>query len=219
MADPLSRRRFLALAASVSLVIVLVATLAVVAGVFDGGGFVREDEVPLQAGGNDAPPEPVSLELTVCIDNDTWQRPTLEEQIAQIEADRRYAPWNGSLLNAFTAAFHFGAGPATGRPNPLGKLVLFSGLWTAGDSKQLYAELEKGCPVEPNVVRAPDLIDLWLLGYEAGEARLEPDRIVVSVKSKPAGFQAVQLRFPGRASDYALPIDFVDASGQVLYRL
>jgi DNA-binding CsgD family transcriptional regulator len=208
----------LGVAALVSTALVLLAGFAV--RFFDARPGDEEDPSRFMPAGVDAPQlDPAAFRLTVCIDNDTWQKPSLEEQIAQVEADRRYAPWNDSLRAAFEASFHLGAAPATGRPNPLGKLVLFNGLWAAGSAAQLYADLEAGCPDEPNAVAAPNLVDLWLLGYEATTAALDHGRVVVIVTAKPAGFQAIQLRFPGPAADYAGLIEFEDASGKLVGRL
>jgi hypothetical protein len=166
--------------------------------------------------GIDAPSfDAAVFHMAVCIDNDTWLRPSLEEQKAHVEADPRYAPWIGQYAEIFEKSFHVGAGPATGRPNPFGKVYLFAGLWTAGDKSQVYAQLEAGCPEEPNVAHT-NVVDVWLLGYEASTAVLNHGRVAIIVAPKPAGFQAVQLRFPGPAAEYAGIIEIQDASGNVI---
>jgi hypothetical protein len=135
--------------AAVALVI-LTATLALVSGVFDRSKAGDRQAILPASAIDEAPSGAPDPFLEVCIDNDTWQKPSLDEQAAHINADQRYAPFGDPPRAQFEASFHIGAGPATGRPNPLGKLILFSGLWTLGDSRDLLADLTRRCPDEPN---------------------------------------------------------------------
>ena len=210
----------------------VVVLLLVLGAIFFSDSGAGPQSQPLTEGALDdfqPPPTPVAetqapehdevaeLQLTVCVDDHAWQRPTPEEQKARINGDNRYMPFDESKQSQFAASFWVGAGPATGRPNLFGKLVEFSGLWTL-DKKQLMAELTQACPDEPNVYNL-DVMDVWLLGYAATSARWGRDRTVIQVTARPAGFQAVQLRFPGPVREYAGPVDFVDASGRLVGRI
>ncbi len=218
------------LAAGAGAVVVL---LLVLGAIFFSDSDAEPRGQPLTEGALDdfqPPPTPVAetqvpqhieiadIQLTVCIDDHAWQRPTLEEQAATINGDNRYRPFGELARSQFAASFWVGASPVTGRPNPFGKLVEFSGLWTLGDARETQIALTAGCPDEPNIYHI-EVMDVWLLGYGAKSARWERDRTVIQVTARPAGFQAVQLRFPGPAREYAGPVDFVDATGKVLGRI
>jgi DNA-binding CsgD family transcriptional regulator len=206
-----------------------VVILGFAAGVFDGAD--DGDEVPALTGGalDDFGPTPTvtaaaalhldeaaELEITTCINDDTWTKPSLQEQVDYINADGRYRPFDDNKSAQFDAAFWLGAGPASGRPNPFGKLITGSGLWTLGEKRDTYASLDRGCPDEPNVVEHAGLVDIWLFGFAAISGRWQDGQTIVTVESKPAGFQAVQLRYPGPARDYAGPYVFVDDAGRTV---
>jgi DNA-binding CsgD family transcriptional regulator len=163
--------------------------------------------------------EVAELQVRVCIDDHTWQRPSLEEQAAHLEADNRYGRFATLEQSQFAASFWVGAGPATGRPNPLGKLITYTGLWTLGDARETQEALYSGCPREPNVFTHPELVDVWLLGYGAVSARWDGGSTIVVVSERPAGFQAVQLTYPEPVSAYPGDYEFVDAGGQVVGRI
>jgi len=217
----------LATVASAAAVLVLVLCLTVLS-----GADPRPEGQALTEGALDdfqLPPAPTTeaqaperseiadLRITVCIDDHVWQRPTLEEQAANINGDNRYMPFDELKQSQFAALFWVGAGPATGRPNPFGKLVEFSGLWTL-DKQGLLRELTQACPDEPNIYHL-EVVDVWLLGYAATSARWERDRTVIQVAARLAGFEVVQLRYPGPVREYAGTVEFVDASGKVLGRI
>jgi DNA-binding CsgD family transcriptional regulator len=197
--------------AAILVFVVLLATAALLTGVFSGPSADRDNSV-LPGGAVDVPGA-VALKLSVCIDNDTWQKPTLEEQAAHVNVDRRYAPFNAQLQSEFEARFW---APPAGA-SPVGTIILFSGLWTEGESVVASA-LNTGCPSHPDVNHR-DLAEIWLLGYDAAAASWDNDHLVVKVTSKPAGYQVVQLRFPGPTTDYGGPIEFVDASGMLVGRI
>jgi hypothetical protein len=155
---------------------------------------------------------PLSVNIVVCAENDIWQKPSVEQQIAQMGiVDPHsviYGGFSDMHQSQFAASFWF---PPTG-PDFAALVVEFSGLWTEPNMTQIWT---KGCPLPPRA----DWMDAryaWLLGYSATLSSYDGDRLIVRVEPKP-GFEVVMLRFPD-AVLYEGPVDFVDASGRVIAR-
>lgn len=140
---------------------------------------------------------PQPLQLVVCYNDDTWTRPTVEEQAAHINDDRRYAPF-GALHEAQFAA-DFWAPPLGA--SPVGTVIEFSGLWTLGSDRELVPALSRTCPVAGSNAGL-DAVYLWLFGFGAQSAAWSQEQLTVTVTSKPAGFQIIQVRLPGPITDY-----------------
>jgi DNA-binding CsgD family transcriptional regulator len=157
------------------------------------------------------------LQFSVCVDDESWQRPTVEEQIAQLATDdptgARYGGFNDGHRNQFEASFW---APPAGA-DPMGFVIEFSGLWTIGE-KEILSSISRGCPTLPSVNNL-DLLDIWLFGYEAKAAQSETSRLVVIVDKRSGGFAVIQVRLPGPVTDYAGAICFMDASGKILGRV
>ena len=148
------------------------------------------------------------LPMKVCIDDNSWQRPDLEQQSAHINADNRYAPF-GTLSRAqFQASFWRGIASA----DLIGTIVDFSGLWTVAPPKGIANRLSAGCPI----LFGFDLLDIWLLNYQADAATFSDNKVVIRVSPRSPGFEIIQLQLPRDLSMNDIPLSFIDENGVVV---
>ena len=161
------------------------------------------------------------INFAVCSRNDTWQRPSLEAQMDYMGTDYRVARYGSGfgglpprLLESFEASFWCDVFSASG----LFSMADLSGLWTAREAGVDLRKALSGGVCSPHVNQSRDLLNLWLLGYEAVEAGSDgSDRVFVRVQPVDAGFEVIQLKVPGGTSCCpGLAVDFIDASGTVL---
>jgi hypothetical protein len=171
----------------------------------------RTDAIQLLPGVDEGPSGvagPSNVSMTVCTDNDEWQRPATEEQATYVDAQGvRYGGFDALHQSQFQASFWF---PSLGT-DPVGALIDFSGLWT---EHGLYLTWDDDCQSQDPMMLT-DVMYVWSLGYEATGARFDGEELVVHVEPKAAGFQVAMLQFDD-ALTFSGPIEFVDSSGRVV---
>jgi DNA-binding CsgD family transcriptional regulator len=174
------------------------------------------DGEPSAASSPQALAPPRELPISVCFDDETWQKPSREEQERYMTTDYRPARYGvesgltGRIEEAYLARFWGFGFSASG----LFSMIDMSGLWTARDAGLDLRNVYTG-PCQPGAGRSVARVNLWLLGYAASAATLDAaGKLTVRVGPKQAGFQVVQILVEG-ATDCcpAKSIEFVDPAG------
>lgn len=162
---------------------------------------------PTETAISDYPPQAVAFE--VCGELPDWQRATLEEQTAALQANPRYGEtiatdplkelfdkfWSQSIITFTTYGL-------SARTEPL----YLSGVWTGIDA---MADCHTGD--RPNAINQGELAEMWLIGYEVTEIEWTGETYLVTVDATASGLQFVQ--FERADNQDSLPIVVVEPSG------
>ena len=151
-----------------------------------------------------------SVEYIACVSNNSWRKPTIDEQALRLERDRTYGYFEDDERERFVASFW-----REGLDSGWG-MVDYSGLWRIQDAGlDVVAIARAGCPNFKNP-QGRTQINLWLLNYFVDSTELLNGRIVVQVRRKEIGFQMVEVLAPRGTKPTKIPIDFIDHEGRVL---
>jgi hypothetical protein len=154
--------------------------------------------------------EDTSVEFVACVSNNSWRKPTLDEQAIRLEADERVGPFDDDARERFVASF-WREGSELGWG-----FVDFSGLWSFESAGlDVVAIAKAGCPNFKNP-QGRTQVNLWLLNYYVDSADMTNGRLLVQVRRKEIGFQMIEVLTPRGTKVDKLSIDFIDHEGRVL---
>lgn len=142
-----------------------------------------------------------ALPFTVCETDETWQKPTPEQQSAQVWARRPFGdqtePWLRwwfdqkaivyDSINLFKQSFP--GGPAVDGIGADRRLLL--GIWTAQGPMRNRCDYASAA-LQDLFTRKQ--VEVWLLGYQAQEARRLGQHVALPVKAAP-GYQILRFAY------------------------
>lgn len=154
--------------------------------------------------------EDTSVEYVACVSNNSWRKPTIDEQVIRLERDPRYGEFDDSDRERFVSSFwREGSDLGWG-------FVDYSGLWRIEDAGlDVVAIAKAGCPPFKNP-QGRTQINLWLLNYYIDSADMQNGRLLIQVRRKEIGFQMVEVLAPRGTRVDKTAIDFIDHEGRVL---
>jgi hypothetical protein len=151
-----------------------------------------------------------SIEYVACVSNNSWRKPTIDEQVIRLERDERYGEFEDLERERFVASFwREGSDLGWG-------FVDYSGLWRIEDAGLDVVAISKaGCPPFKNP-QGRAQINLWLLNYYIDSADMVNGRLLIQVRHKDIGFQMIEVLAPRGTNVNRTNIDFIDHEGRVL---
>ena len=151
-----------------------------------------------------------SIEYVACVSNNSWRKPTIDEQALRLQRDERYGEFEDSERERFVASFwREGSDLGWG-------FVDYSGLWRIEDAGlDVVAIAKAGCPNFKNP-QGRTQINLWLLNYYIDSADMVNGRLLIQVRRKDIGFQMIEVLAPRGTNINRTSIDFIDHEGRVL---
>jgi hypothetical protein len=151
-----------------------------------------------------------SIEFVACVSNNSWRKPTIDEQALRLERDERFGYFEDDERERFVASFwREGLDAGWG-------FVDYSGLWRIEDAGLDVVNIARaGCPTFKNP-QGRTQINLWLLNHYIDSADMINGRLLIQVRRKDIGFQMVEVLAPRGTRATKVPIDFIDHEGRVL---
>src|SRR3954468_12412322 len=151
-----------------------------------------------------------STEFVPCVSNNSWRKPTIDEQAIRLQDDERYGEFEDSERERFVASFwREGSDLGWG-------FVDYSGLWRIEDAGlDVVAIAKAGCPPFKNAQNRTQ-VNLWLLNYYIDSTDMQNVRLLIQVRRKDIGFQMVEVLAPRGTKIDKTAIDFIDQEGRVL---
>jgi hypothetical protein len=154
--------------------------------------------------------EDTSIEYVSCVTNNSWRKPTIDEEAIRLESDERYGYFEDEERERFVASFwREGLDAGWG-------FVDYSGLWRFEDAGLDVVNIARaGCPTFKNP-QGRTQVNLWLLNYFIDSADMVNGRLLIQVRRKDIGFQMIEVLAPRGTRVTKVPIDFIDQEGRVL---
>lgn len=151
-----------------------------------------------------------SVEYVACVSNNSWRKPTIDEQALRLQRDERYGEFEDIERERFVASFwREGSDLGWG-------FVDYSGLWRFEDAGlDVVAIAKAGCPPFKNP-QGRAQINLWLLNYFIDSTDMVNGRLLIQVRRKDIGFQMVEVLAPRGTNINRTAIDFIDQEGRLI---
>ena len=154
--------------------------------------------------------EDTSVEFVACVSNNSWRKPTIDEQAIRLLDAPDYAEFGDLEREKYVASFwREGSDLGWG-------FIDYTGLWRIEDAGlDVVAIAKAGCPPFKNP-QGRSQINLWLLNYYIDSADMVNGRMLIQVRRKDIGFQMAEVLAPRGTKVERTPIDFIDQEGRVL---
>ena len=151
-----------------------------------------------------------SVEFVPCVSNNSWRKPTIDEQAIRLQKDPRFREFDDDARERFVSSFwREGSDLGWG-------FIDYSGLWRIEDAGvDVVAVAKAGCPPFKNP-QGRTQVNLWLLNYYIDSADMQNGRLLIQVRRKDIGFQMIEVLAPRGTRIEKTPIDFIDQEGRVL---